>query len=52
MDNSLDIQPPQRIYNVFKHLNYRYWYALGEFVDNSIESYLKNKKNLKKLNKE
>lgn len=51
MKNLLNIQPPQRIYNVFKHLNYRYWYALGEFVDNSIESYLKNKDQLRKINK-
>jgi len=46
MDNILNIRPPQKIYNVFKHLNYRYWYALAEFVDNSIESYLTNKKKL------
>lgn len=50
MDNILNIQPPQKIYNILKHLNYKFWHALTEFVDNSIESYLNNKEELKKIN--
>lgn len=31
---------------VLKHLNYRSWYALAEFVDNSIDSFQKNREEL------
>lgn len=36
----LNIQPSASILNVFSRLNYRIWYALAEFVDNSTQSYL------------
>ena len=32
---------------VLRHLNYRPWYALGEFVDNAVESFVKHKEELK-----
>ena len=32
---------------VLRHLNYRPWYALGEFVDNAVESFVKHKDELK-----
>ena len=28
---------------VLRHLNYKSWYALGEFVDNSVESFVKHR---------
>ena len=31
---------------VLRHLNYRPWYALGEFVDNAVESFVKNREAL------
>ncbi|MBK8981329.1 MAG: hypothetical protein IPM38_03155 [Ignavibacteria bacterium] len=34
---------------ILKHLQYDPWYALAEFVDNAIDSYLKNEKQLKKI---
>ena len=33
---------------VLRHLNYRPWYALGEFVDNAVESFVKHKEELKR----
>ncbi len=46
MDKYLDhvnIRPRSNIYKVFRHLPYKPWTALSEFVDNALESYRKNK---------
>lgn len=45
--NSVNIRPGVTILSVLKHLNYKPYYALAEFVDNSIDSYLKNELLLK-----
>ena len=45
--NKVNIRPGVSILSVLKHLNYKPWYALAEFVDNAIDSYLKNEKRLK-----
>jgi hypothetical protein len=45
---SVDITPEVAIYDVFRHLNYKPWYAMGEFVDNSLQSFLNNKASLAK----
>ncbi len=45
----IDITLPQQAYAIFESLNYTPWNAVGEFVDNSIQSYLNNKEKLKKL---
>ena len=34
---------------VLRHLNYRPWYALGEFVDNAVESFVKHRDHLEKI---
>jgi len=34
---------------VLRHLNYRPWFALGEFVDNAVESFIKHRKALEKI---
>jgi len=34
---------------VLRHLNYRPWFALGEFVDNAVQSFIKNRKSLEKI---
>lgn len=34
---------------VLRHLNYRPWYALGEFVDNAVQSFIKHRPILQKL---
>ena len=46
---NLNIQPKASILNVFSRLNYKPWYAIAEFVDNSTQSYLSNEKALKEL---
>ena len=35
----INIRPQVTILSVLKHLNYRPWFAIAEFVDNSMESY-------------
>ena len=47
--DEVNIRPQVTILSVLKHLNYKPYYALAEFVDNSIDSYLKNKEELKNL---
>ncbi len=45
----VSIRPGVTILSVLKHLNYKPYYALAEFVDNAIDSYLKNEKELKQV---
>lgn len=37
---SINIRPTVSILSVLRHLNYKPWYAMAEFVDNSIQSFL------------
>lgn len=46
---NINIQPKASILNVFSRLNYKSWYAIAEFVDNSTQSYLSNADTLNKL---
>lgn len=41
------IRPEVRMYSAFARLNYRPWYALAEFVDNSLQSALSSKEALR-----
>lgn len=43
------IRPNSSILGVLSHLNYKAWYAVAEFVDNSIQSYLSNRDILREL---
>ncbi len=43
------IRPGVGMYSLFPHMNYKPWFALGEMVDNSIQSYFKNKEALRKI---
>jgi len=45
----VNIRPGISILSVLKHIEYEPWYALAEFVDNSIGSYLKNQKQIKEI---
>ena len=47
--NNVNIRPGVTILSVLKHLNYKSYYALAEFVDNAIDSYLKNEDELRKI---
>jgi hypothetical protein len=46
---TIDIQPRVSILSVLSHLNYDPWYALAEFVDNSIQSFQNHEDELKNL---
>ena len=43
---SLNIQPQAGVLGVFSRLNYKPWYAIAEFVDNSTQSFYNNEKTL------
>jgi hypothetical protein len=49
MSNTVNIRPGVSILSVLRHLNYKHWFAMGEFVDNSLESFLRYRKELKKV---
>ena len=36
----INIRPGVSILSVLRHLNYQPWFAMAEFVDNSLQSYL------------
>ena len=52
MPSSVDINPDASILSVLRHLNYKPWYALGEFIDNSLQSFLTHRSSLQKINGE
>ena len=43
---SLDIQPQAGVLGVFSRLNYKPWYAIAEFVDNSTQSFYSHENEL------
>ena len=43
----VNIRPEVNILSVLRHLNYRPWFALAEFVDNAIQSYATNREQLR-----
>lgn len=45
----INIRPGVSILSVLKHLNYKPWFALAEFVDNAVQSYLEHEEELKAL---
>ena len=49
-DFEVDIRPDTAALRMFKNLTFKPWYALGEFVDNSISSGIKNFETLKSFN--
>ena len=42
----VNIRPAPGILSVLRHLNYKPWFALAEFVDNSLQSFLSNREAL------
>ena len=46
---TVDIRPGVSILSILRHVNYRAWFALAEFVDNSLESCRDNKLQLEAL---
>ncbi|WP_309707463.1 ATP-binding protein [Armatimonas sp.] len=41
--DKVNIRPGVSILSVLRHLNYKPWFAIAEFVDNSLQSFLSNK---------
>jgi len=46
---TISVRPGVQILGILQHLNYKSWFALAEFVDNSIQSYLANLDRLQAL---
>ena len=46
--NSIDIKPSPGSIRVYENMAYTHWGALGEFVDNSVQSFLNNKRQLQR----
>ena len=46
---AVSIRPEVTILSVLRHLNYKPWYALAEFVDNSLQSYLTHKGEIRRV---
>lgn len=44
--SKVNIRPEVNMLSVLRHLNYRPWFALAEFVDNAIQSYISNREKL------
>ncbi|AHF14929.1 ATP-binding protein [Niabella soli] len=47
--NKVNIRPQVTMLSVLKHIEYQTWFALAEFIDNAIDSYLKNEKAIKEV---
>ena len=47
--DKVHIRPGVGMYSLFPHMNYKPWFALGEMVDNSIQSYFRNRDALRKI---
>jgi hypothetical protein len=45
----VSIRPGVGILSVLRHLNYKSWFAMAEFVDNSLQSYLQNREALQRV---
>jgi hypothetical protein len=46
MSDTIGISPGVGILAIFRYIKYKPWYAMAEYVDNAIDSYLKNRKAL------
>ena len=49
LPEKVNIRPGVGYLSILPAINYRAWYAIAEFVDNSIQSYLDTKSKLRKL---
>lgn len=38
----IEIRPEVTVLSVLRHLNYKAWYAIAEFIDNALQSYIAN----------
>lgn len=45
----IEIRPEVTMLSVLRHLNYKAWYAIAEFIDNALQSYIANREALEAL---
>jgi hypothetical protein len=46
---TVDIRPGVSVLSVLRHLNYRPWFAIAEFVDNAIQSFVEKRDELRAI---
>ena len=46
LPESISIRPGVSVLSVLQHLNYKPWFAIAEFVDNSLQSFLSHRQEL------
>jgi len=46
---SISIRPGVSMLSVLRHLNYKPWFAMAEFVDNSLQSFLAHRETLVRI---
>lgn len=46
---AVSIRPGVSVLSILRHLNYKTWFALAEFVDNAVQSYMANRQQLEEL---
>lgn len=49
VQDKVSIRPQVTMLSVLKHIEYQTWFALAEFIDNAIDSYLKNENSIKEI---
>lgn len=49
MSQNVSIRPGVRMLGLFPHMRYREWYAIGELVDNSLQSWISNRPALEEV---
>lgn len=47
--DKVNILPQVTMLSILKHIEYETWFALAEFIDNAIDSYLKNERVIKQI---
>lgn len=45
----IEIRPEVTMLSVLRHLNYKAWFAMAEFIDNAIQSFVDNKTRLQEI---
>ena len=52
MSNKIKFTVGPNVILSYKRLDYKIWYALAEYIDNSTQSYFANRKELEKAHKD
>jgi hypothetical protein len=47
--SKIEIRPEVTMLSVLRHLNYKAWFAMAEFIDNAIQSFVANQARLKQI---